>query len=120
MGSSTKCIAKLYAGSLSEDSKIDFYNSDWDPRPKASCKIRRGTEVEVQLEKTAIVVSSESSYFDCTFTSKEQLIKWVGKIKEVQPEILLKGDTRVLDNMIYDCESLCVWGGGEWFVYVPS
>ena len=107
MGSSTKCIAKLYAGTQSEDSKIDFYKSDGDPRPKASCKIRRGTEVEVQLKKTTIVVSSESSCFDCVFTSKEQLIKWVGKIKDVQPGILLKGDTRVLDNMIYDCESVC-------------
>jgi hypothetical protein len=54
------------------------------------------------LKKTTIVISSEPSYFDCIFTSKEQLIKWVGKIKEIQPGILLKGDTQVLDSMIYD------------------
>ena len=39
------------------------------------------------------------------------MVSWVGKIKELQPGLVLKGDTAVLESMIYDCEG-GGWGSG--------
>ena len=110
IGPTPKYLAKLYGPSADgRDCHIHFYKNPSDSEPKIMCTVVRGTEFDIQRKKCTVrITPMPSKWYECGFTSEQQMVSWMGKIKELQPGIVLKGDTRVLESMIYDCEG----GGG--------
>ena len=78
------------------------------------CNVSRGAEFDIQRKKCTVrITTMPSQWYECGFSSEQVMVSWVGKIKELQPGIVLKGDTRVLESMIYDCEEDVLCDGGR-------
>ena len=115
IGPTPKYLAKLYGPtSDGRECRIHFYKNPADPEPRLVCAVASGSEFDIQRKKRTVRVTMPSRWYECGFSTEQVMVSWVGKIKELQPGIVLKGDTGVLESMIYDCEERegCV-GGGE-------
>ena len=116
IGPTPKYLAKLY-GPTSDgtECRIHFYKNPTDPEPRLVCTVTSGSEFDIQRKKRTVRVTMPSRWYECGFSTEQVMVSWVGKIKELQPGVVLKGDTGVLESMIYDCEERegCVGGGGE-------
>lgn len=103
IGPTPKYLAKLYAPSSDgSECRIHFFKNPSDPEPRVVCTVASGVEFDIQRKKCAVRITMPSHWYECGFSSEQVMVSWVGKIKELQPGLVLKGDTAVLESMIYD------------------
>ena len=115
IGPTPKYLAKLYAPSSDgSECRIHFFKNPSDPEPRVVCTVARGAEFDIQRKKCAVRITVPSHWYECGFSSEQVMVSWVGKIKELQPGLVLKGDTVVLESMIYDCEGVGGAAEGGW------
>ena len=91
--------------------RLDFFKKDTDASANCSCKLDANTEIEVVRSKKQTRIKYGSQTYEVGFSSENEMIRWMSKIKELQPRVGFRGNTSVLDTVIYERQfynDLCV------------